>query len=180
MKEPDRPSDNEPGGTEMRRSTRDILFIFVGLFASVGTLLASATVAETRLGRDVAYLNGLGTRPEGERSLTLSLETRFRTDGARINEMRRARLGYGDMSVALALASDLQGGATRANVEKMVSLWRSPHFDGWPKIAKSLGLRLERVVLQVESLRTRPVTRPVAGAERPRPSASVHRLVNGS
>jgi hypothetical protein len=146
----------------MQRSTRDILFIFAGLFASVGTLLASTTAVETRLGRDVAYLNGLGTRPEGERSLTLSLETRFRTDPARINEMRRARLGCGDMSVVLALASDLQGGVTRANVEKLVALWRSPHFDGWPKIARSLGLRLGRVVLQVESLTARPVTRPVS------------------
>ena len=163
----------------MQQSMRDMLFIFVGLFASVWTLSASTGAVEARLGRDVAYLNRLGKTPEGERSLTLSLERRFRADDSRINEMRRARLGYGDISVVLALASDLQGGITRTNVEKIVALRRSSRFDGWPRIARSLGLRLESVVLQIESLRARPVAKPVAAAERARSSYSVHRLVNG-
>ncbi|MGA2639409.1 MAG: hypothetical protein ABSG21_00740 [Spirochaetia bacterium] len=167
----------------MNRSTRDILFIFIGLFLSLGTLWASKTPAESRLTRDVAYLNTLGRSSDGEKSLTLSLESRFRADSARINEMRRARLGYGDISVALSLASHLPGGITRANVRKIVALWKSPRFDGWGRIARSLGVRLERVVLQVESLRARPAGRTAAAApkamEMPRPSGSIHRLVSG-
>jgi hypothetical protein len=134
---------------------------------------------ETRLGRDVAYLNRLGRSPQGELSLTQSLETRFRTQSARINEMRRARLGYGDMSVALALASHLPGGTTRANVGRIVTLWKSSRSDRWPNVARSLGLRLERVVFQIESVRARPMAKPAAAAERPRSHDSVHRLVNG-
>jgi hypothetical protein len=166
----------------MQRSTRDILFIFMGLFLSLGTLWASKSAMETRLSRDVAYLNTLGRSADGEKSLTLSLESQFMADSARIKEMRRARLGFGDMSVALAMASHLKGGITRANVEKIVVLWKSSRLDGWSRIARSLGVRLERVVLQIESLRPRPAGKGVAtstAVEMPRPSGSVQRLVNG-
>ena len=166
----------------MNRSTRDILFIFLGLFLSLGTLGASKISVEARLGRDVAYLNTLGRSADGEKSLTLSMESQFMANPSRIKEMRRARLGYGDISVALALASHLTGGVTRANVEKILTLWRSSRLDGWAKTARSLGVRLQRVVLQIESLRPRPAGRNVAtttAVEMPRPSGSVHQLVNG-
>ena len=126
----------------MNRSTRDILFIFMGLFLSLGTLWASKTSMETRLGRDVAYLNTLGRSADGEKSLTSSLESQFMANSTRIKEMRRARLGYGDISVTLAMASHLKGGITRANVEKIVALWKSSRMDGWSRIAGSLGVRL--------------------------------------
>jgi len=158
----------------MNRSTRDILFIFAGLFLSLGTLGASKISVEARLGRDVAYLNTVGRSADGEKSLTLSMESQFMANPARIREMRRARLGYGDISVALALASHLSGGITRANVDKILALWRSSRLD-WGRIARSLGVRLQRVVLQIESLKPRPST----AVEMPRPSGSVHQLVNG-
>jgi hypothetical protein len=139
----------------MQRSTRDILFIFIGLFVSFGTLWASKSAVETRLRRDVAYLNSLGRSTDGERSLTMSIETQFKADAARIHELRKARLGYGDMTVVLAMASHLQGGITKANVDRIVALWRSSRVDGWGKIAKSMGVRLQRVVIQVESLSPR-------------------------
>ncbi|HVO38447.1 MAG TPA: hypothetical protein VMV03_05395 [Spirochaetia bacterium] len=138
----------------MRRSTRDILFIFIGLFASIGTLWASQAAVETRLSRDVAYLNTLGKNPEGEKSLTLSLENRLRADPARISELRRERFGYGDISAALALASRMRGGMTRGNVDRVVALRRSPGFGGWGKLVRSMGVRVEKVVLQIESLRS--------------------------
>ncbi len=159
----------------MNRSTRDILFIFTGLFLSLGTLWASKSSVEARLSRDVAYLNTIGRSADGERSLTVSLESQFMANPARIREMHRARLGYGDISVALALASHLTGGITRANVDKILTLWRSSRLDGWGRIARSLGIRLQRVVLQIESLRTRPAGKSVATS----PSGSVHQLVNG-
>ena len=174
----------------MERTTRIVVFIFAGLVASMGSLWASTMAVETRLGLDVAYLNRLGRSAQGETSLTLSLERRFRADSAWINEMRRARLGYGDISVALALASDLPGGVTRANVGRIVARWRSSRADRWPNVARSMGLRLKRVVFKIESMRARPVAaptgaaarpvaKPVAAAERPRPREPVHRLVNG-
>src|SRR5208283_379411 len=164
---------------KMHGSTRIILIVFAGLLASVGSLWASTMATETRLGRDVACLNRLGRTPQGEMSLTPSLERRFRAESARINEMRRARLGYGDMSVALALASHLPGGATRANVGRIVARWGSSHADRWPNVVRSMGLRLERVVLQIESMKARPIAKPMATTERPRSHDPVHRLVNG-
>jgi hypothetical protein len=175
----------------MQRVPRITLFVFAGLMASLGSLWASTMAVETRLGRDVAYLNRLGRSTQGETSLALSLERRFRAESAWINEMRRARLGYGDISVALALASDLPGGATKSNVQRIMARWRGSRSDQWPKVARSLGLRLERVVLQIESMRARPVAQrraaatdrpdmqPVAAADRPRSRSPVHQLVNG-
>ncbi len=164
----------------MKPSTRDILFIFVGLFVSIGTVWASRAGAEIRLGRDVAYLNSIGRSPEGERSLSRSLETTFRTQPGQIAELRHHSLGYGDISVVLALASRLQGGISRANIERIIGLWKSPHRGSWGRIVRSLGVRVERVVLQIESLRARPArSQPVASAARPRGYDPVLRLVHG-
>ena len=170
----------------MKRTTRVVVFVLAGLVASVGSLWASTKAAETRLGRDVAYLNKLGRTTQGESSLTLSLERRFMAESAWIKEMRKARLGYGDISVALALASDLPGGTTKPNLDRIVARWRSSRADRWPKVARSLGLGLHKVVLQVESMKARPAVAPsrpvvkhVAAAERTRTRAPVHRLVNG-
>ena len=160
----------------MQRMTRVIISVFVVLLASVGSLWASTIAVEARLGRDVAYLNRLGRSTQGEMSLTRALERRFRAESAWITEMRRARLGYGDISVALALASDLPGGTTKSNVERIMARWRSSRAERWPQVTRSLGVRLERVVLQIESMRARPVAAaarpaatPVAAVERPRP-----------
>ncbi len=163
----------------MKPSTRDILFIFVGLFVSIGTLWASKAGAEVRLGRDVAYLNSIGRTPRGERSLSQSLESRFRTEPGQIAELRKRSLGYGDISVVLALASRLRGGVSRSNIERIVGMWKQRAGD-WGRIAHSLGVRVERVVLQIESLRAHPVHgRPVASAAQPRGYDPVLKLVHG-
>ena len=110
----------------MKTSTRDILFIFVGLFVSIGTLWASRAGTEMRLGSDVAYLNSVGRNPSGEKSLSESIESRFRTEPGQIAELRKQKLGYGDISVVLATASRLRGGISRNNIERIVALWKSP------------------------------------------------------
>ena len=137
----------------MKTSTRDILFIFVGLFISIGALWASRAGVEMRLGSDVAYLNSLGRTQSGERSLNQSLESRYSTHAAEIAELRRQQMGYGDISVVFATASRLHGGITRHNIQKVVSLWKSPRSGSWSRIIRTLGVRVDRVVLQIESMR---------------------------
>jgi hypothetical protein len=159
-----------------------MILIFTGLFVSLGTLWASKTSVEARLSRDVAYLNTLGRRADREKSLSLSVESQFMVNSARIREMRKAQLGWGDISVTLALASHLTGGITRANVNKVIELWRSSQLGGWGRIARSLGVRLQSVILQIEDLRLRPSGKSVASssaAGMSRPAGSVHQLVNG-
>jgi hypothetical protein len=137
----------------MKTSTRDIVFIFAGLFVSIGTLWASRAGAEMRLGSDVAYLNTLGISQSGGKSLSQSIESRFRTEPNQIAELRKQRLGYGDISVVLATASRLRGGISKHNIERIVALWKNPRSRDWGKIIRSLGVRVERVVLQIEGLR---------------------------
>ncbi len=164
----------------MKTSTRDILFIFIGLFISIGTLWASRAGVEMRLGSDVAYLNSLGRSADGEKSLSQSLESRFRPEPGQIAELRKQRLGYGDISVVLTLASRLRGGISSDNIERIVSLWKSPRAGNWGKVARSLGVRVERVVLQIESLKARPAKTSLgATASRSRGYDPVLRLVHG-
>ncbi|MGO9411574.1 MAG: hypothetical protein ACLQCB_12590 [Spirochaetia bacterium] len=136
----------------MKTSTRDILFIFVGLFVSIGTLWASRAGTEMRLGSDVAYLNSVGKSQSGEKSLSESIESRFRTEPGQIADLRKRKLGYGDISVVFATASRLRGGISRTNIERIVAMWKSPKSGSWGKIIRSFGVRVERVVLQIESL----------------------------
>ena len=140
----------------MNRSTRDLLFIIAGLLLSAVTLWAGSGY-DVRLGRDVAYLNGIGSRPSGAKNLERSLASAFKTDSQRIEKLRRDRLGTGDMAAAFAVASRLAGGITDANLGRIVGLWKQRHTAGWAAIAKSLRVRLRGVVLSVESI----------GAQRP-------------
>jgi hypothetical protein len=155
----------------MKTSTRDILFIFVGLFVSIGALWASRAGVEMRLGSDVAYLNSLGRTQNGERSLSQSLESRFAPAPGQIAELRRQRLGYGDISVVFATASRLHGGMSRHNIERIVSLWKKLRSGGWGKVIRTLGVRVERVVLQIESVRRE---KQVRGAQSLRGGPTLH------
>jgi hypothetical protein len=154
----------------MKTSTRDILFIFVGLFISIGALWASRAGVEMRLGRDVAYLNNLGRTQSGERSLSQSLESRFAPGPGQIAALRRQQMGYGDISVVLATASRLRGGISKHNIERIVSLWKNPRSGSWGKIIRALGVRVDRVVLQIEGMRG---ANAVRGAQSLRHSATL-------
>ncbi|HTP59649.1 MAG TPA: hypothetical protein VMM82_12075 [Spirochaetia bacterium] len=165
----------------MKTSTKDILFIFVGLFVSIGALWASRAGVEMRLGGDVAYLNSLGRTENGEKSLSQSLESKFAPGPGQIADLRKQRLGYGDISVVFATASRLHGGMSRVNIERIVSLWRNPGSGGWGKVIRTLGVRVERVVLQIETVRGQ---RQVRGAQslrgKPVLRASQARVSGGS
>ncbi len=156
----------------MKTSTRDILFILVGLFVSIGTLWASRAGVETRLGKDVAYLNTVGRSPAGERSLSQSLESQFKPHAGQIADLRKQRLGYGDISVVLAVASRLRGGVSKQNIERIVTSWKSPRSGNWAKVARSFGVRVEHVVLQIENLKPGTPTRAPMGATASRSGAS--------
>jgi len=155
----------------MKTSTRDILFIFVGLFISIGALWASRAGVEMRLGSDVAYLNSLGRTENGQRSLSQSLESRFGPGPGQIADLRRQQLGYGDISVVFATASRLRGGMSKGNIERIVSLWKNPRSGGWGKVIRLLGVRVERVVLQIETVR---------GGRQVRSGQSQARVTSGS
>lgn len=144
----------------MKPSTRDILFIFAGLFISAAALGGAQPGPDARLRRDVAYLNGMGSKPRGEKALAASLATVFRADTASIAALRKDTLGYGDIGAAYAVASRLSGGATESNLAKAVGAWKRLRSGGWPAVAKGLGVSVRRVATEVESLTARPKAEP--------------------
>jgi hypothetical protein len=152
----------------MKPSTRDILFIFAGLFMSAAALWGAQPGLDARLRRDVAYLNQIGTRPRGAQAFDASLAAVFKADTVSIAALRKDRLGYGDISAAYAVASRLTGGATEANLRKAVAAWKSRGPGGWPSVAKALGVSVRRVTSEVESLAVRPKadSKRTAGAKK--------------
>ena len=157
----------------MKHGTRDLFFILAGLLLSAVTLWAGGGY-DARLGRDVAYLNGMGHRPEAEKSLERDLTITFKTDTGRVDALRRQRMGPGDIAAAFAVSSRLAGGITDANLQRIVRQWKTRHSSGWADIAKNFGVRLRAVVLRVESITAQHPGSKVAGstpavATQPRP-----------
>jgi hypothetical protein len=144
----------------MKPSTRDILFIFVGLFISAAVLGGAQPGPDARLRRDVAYLNGMGSRPRGEKALAASLTAVFKANTASIAALRRNAMGYGDIGAAYAVASRLSGGATESNLSKAVDAWKRLGSHGWPAVAKGLGVSVRRVATEVEGLTARHTALP--------------------
>ena len=140
----------------MKPSTRDILFIFAGLFISAAVLSGAQPGPDARLRRDVAYLNGVGSRPRGEKALAASIAAVFKADTGSIAALRKDALGYGDIGAAYAVASRLSGGATESNLSKAVAAWKRLRSGGWPAVARGLGVSVRRVATEVESLSVRP------------------------
>jgi hypothetical protein len=134
----------------MKHGTRDLLFIVAGLLLSTVTLWAGGGY-DARLGRDIAYLNGIGRTPDREKSLERDLTVTFRTEASRVDELRKQRLGPGDIAAAFAVASRLKGGISEVNLQRIVRQWKTGH-SGWASIARSFGVRLRAVVLKIETV----------------------------
>ncbi|MBI5743585.1 MAG: hypothetical protein HY952_03465, partial [Elusimicrobia bacterium] len=90
--------------------------------------------------------------PAGAVTVTDKLKAEFGVDDARVQGLRDQKLGYGEISIALALAKDLPGGITDANVQKVMALRQGPPVMGWGKVAKELGFNLGKVISSVKKL----------------------------
>ena len=93
-------------------------------------------------------------QPEGEKRVADKLKSEFMVDDARVQGLRDQKLGYGEVSIVLALAQNLPGGITDANVQRVMALRQGPPAIGWGQLAKDLGLKLGRVQSKVHKLST--------------------------
>ncbi len=152
----------------MHRSIRDLLFIVVGLLVSAGLVWAARGDSTVRLAGDVAYLNSLGRRSTTAQNLDRSMMIIFRATEARLQTLKGAGMGEGDMAAALATASRLPGGISDATIERVLRYWKAERTRGWPVILKSLRVNVDRVAASVERLRpARAPARTAAAHKRP-------------
>jgi hypothetical protein len=74
-----------------------------------------------------------------------TLKTEYKVDDARIQGLRDQKLGYGEISIALALAEKRPGGITDANVAAVMAERNGPPKMGWGQVAKKEGTTLGKV-----------------------------------
>ncbi|HET6487634.1 MAG TPA: hypothetical protein VFH83_14500 [Spirochaetia bacterium] len=157
----------------MHRSIRDLLFILVGLLVSAGLVWAARGDSTVRLNGDVAYLNTLGRRSATAQSLDRSMMTIFRATEARLQTLKGAGMGEGDVAAALATASRLPGGITDASIDRVLRSWRTGRTRGWPAIVKSLRVNADRVAVSVERVHPAPAGSVRTSAAHKRPVGSL-------
>lgn len=83
------------------------------------------------------------------------LEKKFNVDDARIDKLGRLGLNYRDVIIVLALAKQMQGGITDANVDTIVQMRMAANNGkkrGWSNITQELGLTLRSVIDDLDEL----------------------------
>ncbi len=109
---------------------------------------------EKKLETSAVTLDKDAAKPEGEKVVADKLKTEFKVDDARVQALRDQKLGYGEISIVLALSEKMPGGINDANVQKIMGMRQGPPVMGWGNIAKSLDLKLGQVVSKVHKTQT--------------------------
>lgn len=134
---------------------RAYLMFIVGIIialAVAGTAWAELSKAEKNLERESKRLNDTAAKPDGEQAVLKRIRAEFKVENAQIQVLRERKLGYGEIASALSLAQKMPGGATEANVQKVLSMRQGPPVVGWGQVARQLGTKLGATVSQVKKM----------------------------
>ncbi len=132
------------------------LYLMVGLALSAASYAAAedATKDEQKLERTSTDVDEDAARPEGQKNVESQLKSEYKVDDARIQGLRDQKMGYGEISIALALASKLPGGITDANVAKIMAERNGPPKMGWGQVAKKNGTTVGKINGRVKGVDT--------------------------
>ena len=125
-----------------------VTLMFLSLICG-GMAGAASSKDERNLEREAKRLNDTAAKPDGEKAVLKELSTTFKTGEPAIRSLRDRTAGYGEVAIVLSLAQTLPGGATDANVQKVLALQQGPPVMGWGQVARQLNVKLGRIVTQV-------------------------------
>ena len=118
------------------------------------------TVAERKISEELRVeqkqLEAVGARvaaatPDGRRRVTETIARQFNVPEKLVNDLRGRKIGYGELTVAMALSQPLikRDKVTQQQaLDKVLGLRNSRH--GWGVIARDLGLKLSDAVSAVK------------------------------
>lgn len=118
------------------------------------------TEAESKLVDDLAkeqrQLDTDGARvmaasPDGRRRVAATIARQLNVPDKVVNDLRARKMGYGEVTIALALSQQLMKRETLTQpqaIDRIVSLRKSGH--GWGVVARDLGLKLGDVISDVK------------------------------
>ncbi len=132
---------------------KKLLFAFIVVFmSSIAVVAMAKTKEETRLDKNAAAIDKDAGTPGGEKTVVQRLEKTFNVNDTQINSLRSQKLGYGEITIVLAMAQKLPGGITDANIKTIMSMRQGPPKEGWGEIAKKRGFKLGSVMSPVEKV----------------------------
>ncbi|HBL17064.1 MAG: hypothetical protein A2X36_16590 [Elusimicrobia bacterium GWA2_69_24] len=126
--------------------------VLVFCAASYAAALDLLPKDEQKLAKLVTDLDKEAALPDGPGKVGSKLMDQFKVDDARIQGLRGQKLGYGEVSIVLALAEKLPGGISDVNVDSIMALRKGPPVMGWGQIAKKQGVKLGQVLSKVKKV----------------------------
>lgn len=119
-----------------------------------GVVLAQGTAAdEQTLEKKATTLNGMPASPKLDEARVQALARQFNVPESRIVELRNQRMGWGEITIGLAMAEHLAATSqTPMTTEQALTRIEELRGEkmGWGRIAKDLGFKLGPVISKVE------------------------------
>jgi hypothetical protein len=130
------------------------IFLIMAVFISVciTTTALAKTAEENRLEKEAVALDHDARQALGKHAIVQLLKKEFNVDEAVINDLRKRKLGYGEIAVILSLAQQMPGRIADVHVNKILSIRQEAPAAGWATISDKLGLKLGVVVSQVAGI----------------------------
>lgn len=103
---------------------------------------------QKRLDTDSARV--MAATPDGRRRVTETIAKQFGVPDKVVDDLRARKMGYGEVSIALALSQQLmkKGLSQQQAIDKIVGMRKSGM--GWGVVARDLGLKLGGVISDVK------------------------------
>lgn len=119
-----------------------------------GVVLAQGTAAEEQtLEKKATTLNGRPASPKLDEARVQALANQFDVPESRIAELRNQKMGWGEITIGLAMAQHLAATSqTPMTTEQALTSIEQLRGEkmGWGRIAKDLGFKLGPVISKVE------------------------------
>jgi len=131
------------------------------LFVSVAAAQPSTTAADPRetqhaerIQAEASEINAESAKltPAGEKRVTDSIAKQFKVDPSVVTELRNKKMGFGEITTALALSQELMKQDKTITQQQALDsiVAKRASGDGWGKIAHTLGLKLGHVRSELE------------------------------
>lgn len=128
------------------------LSLGLALFATPIVRAEDSSKDEQKLERTSTEADKDASRPGGPKIVESHIKSEFKVDDARVQGLRDQKLGYGEISIVLALAEKRPGGITDANVAAIMAERNGPPKMGWGQIARKQGTSLGNIHGKVRSV----------------------------
>lgn len=120
---------------------------------TIRTTVSNVNLSNAQLNASVLKINSQTSVAANAEVATRALAAKYGVNASVINDLRSKGRTFGEINIILALASDLQGGATTANIAHVESLRYGTTVKGWGQVAHELNLNLGNTIGRAEKSR---------------------------